>query len=171
MHWRVAFRPSTQRIIERFAATCCPPDIRAPGRSEQLLDELQQYLAVLPAYLRRSLIVGFIAFDQGARLYGPARGRRFVDLDDRRANAYFRAVAGGRSELARRVVKLIKAIVIMCYYELPAVKAQLAYAPDAYIAMVARRRIESYADAIRAGEAAVYADEPVQPPERERDTL
>jgi hypothetical protein len=45
--------------------------------------------------------------------------------------------------------------VVMCYYELPEVKEQLGYRPDAYIAAVSRRRLDRYGPEIRAGEAAV----------------
>ena len=57
----------------------------------------------------------------------------------------------------------------MCYYELPEVKEQLGYRPDAYIAAVSQRRLRSYGAQIRAGEAAVLAPgDPV--PGAPRDT-
>ena len=58
------------------------------------------------------------------------------------------------------VLQRIKGLVVMCYYELPDVKDELGYRPDAYIAAVARRRIASYGPQIRAGEIALLAPDP-----------
>jgi len=50
----------------------------------------------------------------------------------------------------------------VCYYELPEVQREIGYDPAPYVAAVSRRRLKSYGDDIRAGEAAVTAR-----PERE----
>jgi hypothetical protein len=108
-----------------------------------------------------------VAFDQGARLYPPARGRRFVHLADDVADAYYRSVLARRG--AGLALQRVKGLVVMCYYELPEVKEQLGYRPDAYIAAVSQRRLRSYGAQIRAGEAAVLAPgDPV--PGAPRDT-
>ena len=156
---RFHVRTPLRRIIQRFAEVVCPPELRTQRLINPLLDELELYLGALPARHRRSLLALFLAFDQAARFYPPARGRRFVALDDARAEAYFRAAAHGPLPAQRGIVKLLKGIVTMCYYELPAITAQLAYHPDAYIALVARRRIASYADAIRTAHDAVFEDD------------
>jgi len=95
----------------------------------------------------------FVALDQGARVYPPSRGRRFTRLDDQAAEAYIRTLLsrGPAAELVQR----IKGLVVMCYYELPAVQREIGYHPAPYIAAVSRRRLESYGPQIRAGEAAV----------------
>jgi hypothetical protein len=112
--------------------------------------------------VRWSVRGGLAAFDQGARLYLPARGRRFTHLGDDTADAYFRAVARRRAGLGPAVQR-IKGLVVMCYYELPEVKDQLGYQPDAYIAAVSRRRLASYGAQIRAAEAALLAAKPSGP--------
>jgi hypothetical protein len=124
----------------------------------RLVAEFESLLEVLPPELRAPVRAGLIAFDQGARLYPRARGRRFVHLADDVADAYYRAVVGRRG--LGPAVQRIKGLVVMCYYELPEVKDQLGYRPDAYIAAVSRRRLASYAAQIRAGEAAVLAPDP-----------
>ena len=158
-------RPA-RRAIARLAQVVCPPELRSHQLVPRLLDELGRYLAALPRRLRLGLLIGFVLFDQGARLHRPARGRRFADLDDARAEYYYRAVASGRSPAERGGARLLKGILVMSYYELPEVKAALGYQPEPYIATVARRRLASYADEIRRGEEAVFADEPGEPAAR-----
>jgi hypothetical protein len=46
---------------------------------------------------------------------------------------------------------------VFCYYELPEVKDQLGYRPDAYITAGSQRRLAAYGPQIRAGEAALLA--------------
>jgi len=148
-----------RRIVMRFAEVVCPPEVRAAGLTGTLLAELESLLDVVPPGVRSSVRAGLVAFDQGARLYPRARGRRFVHLADDVADAYFRAVLASGAGLGPALQR-IKGLVVMCYYELPEVKDQLGYRPDAYIAAVSRRRLESYGAQIRAGEAAVLAPDP-----------
>jgi hypothetical protein len=128
-----------------------------------LLAELESLLGVVPSGVRWPLRVGLVAFDQGARLYPRARGRRFVHLADDDAGAYFRAVLARRGGGLGAALQRIKGLVVFCYYELPEVKDQLGYRPDAYIAAVSQRRLASYGPQIRAGEAAVLARDPAGP--------
>ena len=144
--------PVAQRIIVRFAEVVCPPEVRTGGQTATLLTEFESLLDVVPPGVRSSVRAGLVAFDQGARLYPAARGRRFVHLGDDAADAYYRAVLARPG--AGPALQRIKGLVVMCYYELPEVKEQLGYRPDAYIAAVSRRRLESYGAQIRAGEAA-----------------
>jgi len=58
---------------------------------------------------------------------------------------------------AAEIVRRLKSVVTMCYYELPEVQREIGYDPGSYIAAVSRRRLESYGPQIRAGEAAVTA--------------
>jgi hypothetical protein len=155
--------PAARRIVVRLAEIVCPPQVRAGGLTGKLLAEFESLLAVLPPGVRSSARAGLVAFDQGARLYPPARGRRFVHLADAAADAYYRAVVARRGAGLGPALQRIKGLVVMCYYELPEVKEQLGYRPDAYIAAVSRRRLASYGTQIRAGEAAVLASGPGGP--------
>jgi hypothetical protein len=136
-----------RRTLVRFAEVACPPQVRTEQRTERVLAEFALLSCALRPAPRRALGFAFAALDQGARLYPAARGRRFARLDDRVADAYLRAL------LARvGLVERLKGLIVMCYYELPEVKAEIGYAPDPYIAAVARRRLESYGAEIRAAE-------------------
>jgi hypothetical protein len=145
-----------RRIVARFAETVCPPQLRACDLTDNLLAEFESLLGVVPPAVRSSVRIGLRVFNQGARLYPRARGRRFVGLADDEADAYFRAVLTRAGAGLQR----IKGLVVMCYYELPEVKDQLGYQPDAYIAAASRRRLASYGPLIRAGEAALLAPDP-----------
>jgi hypothetical protein len=145
------------RIAARFAEVVCPPEVRAGNLTGKLLGEFELMLQVLPSAVRWSVRGGLVAFDQGARLYPRARGRRFVHLTDGTAEAYFRAVLARKRGGLGAALQRIKSLVVYCYYDLPEVKDQLGYRPDAYIAAVSQRRLASYGPQIRAAEAALLA--------------
>ena len=150
-----------QRAARRFAEVVCPPGIRAGRRADQVLREFGLLLGALPPAARKALAVALVLLDQGARLYPPSRGRRFARLDDQVAGAYVQAVLARGGPAAELIWRLRSAIAV-CYYELPEVQREIGYDPAPYVAVVSRRRLKSYGDDIRAGEAAVTAR-----PERE----
>jgi hypothetical protein len=149
--------PALRRITARFAEVACPPEVRTGDLTGRLLAEFESTLQVLPPAVRWSVRGGLVAFDQGARLYPRARGRRFAHLADGAAEAYFRAVLARKRGGLGAALQRIKGLVVYCYYELPEVKDQLGYYPDAYIAAVSQRRLASYGPQIRAAEAALLA--------------
>jgi len=160
---RARLGESARRIVARFAAVACPPEVRSGERTERLLGEFELLLGAMPAGMRKSIPVAFVLFDRAARLYPPARGRRFARLGDREADSYLRAVLAARRGGLAALVRLLKGLVVMCYYELPEVKEQLGYRPGPYIAAVSRRRLVAYGPEIRAVEAAVLAPDPGSP--------
>jgi len=160
---RARLGESARRIVARFAAVACPPEVRSGERTERLLGEFELLLGAMPAGMRKSIPVAFVLFDRAARLYPPARGRRFARLGDREADSYLRAVLAARRGGLAALVRLLKGLVVMCYYELPEVKEQRVYRPGPYLAAFARRRLVAYGPEIRAVEAAVLAPDPGSP--------
>jgi hypothetical protein len=156
--WRL--RPSLRRIVVRLAEAVCPPQTGAGDLMGGLAAEFEAMLGALPAGVRRLVSAGLVVFDQGARLYPRARGLRFVRLPDDAADAYFRAVLARRRGGLATSLQRIKALIVMCYYELPEVQEQLGYEPQPYIIEVSRRRLSSYGAQIRAGEAASLEPDP-----------
>lgn len=142
----------------------CPPQVRSGEQTDRLIGEFELLLGAVPVGLSRLIPVAFVLFDQSARLYPPARGRRFARLGDRQAAAYVQAVLASRGGPALLVQRL-KGLVVLCYYELPEVQEQLGYRPAPYIAAVSRRRLDSYGPQVRAGESAVLAADPPDHPE------
>lgn len=100
-------------------------------------------LGSLPPAARKALAVALTAVEHGARLYPAGRGRRFTRLDDRTAAAYVRALLS-RPDPAAELVRRLKSVLVMCYYELPEVQREIGYDPDPFIAAVSRRRLERY---------------------------
>jgi hypothetical protein len=119
---------------------------------ERVLGELGLMLGSLPPAARKALAVALAGVEQGARLYPPSRGRRFTRLDDRVAAAYVRALLA-RPDPAAELIRRLKSVIVMCYYELPEVQREIGYDPDPYIAAVSRRRLDRYGPQIRAHEA------------------
>jgi hypothetical protein len=119
---------------------------------ERVLGEFGLMLGSLPPAARKALAVALAGVEQGARLYPPSRGRRFTRLDDRVAAAYVRALLA-RPDPAAALVRRLKSVIVMCYYELPEVQREIGYDPEPYIAAVSRRRLDRYGPQIRAHEA------------------
>ncbi len=164
-HW-LAHLPCRRRLTapevparqaaRRFAEVVCPPEVRAGQRADRVLREFGLMLGSLPPAARKALAAALVVLDQGARLYPPSRGRRFARLDDRVAGAYVRALLA-RHDASADLVRRLKSVITMCYYELPEVQREIGYDPAPYVAAVSRRRLRSYGPQIRAGEAAVTA--------------
>lgn len=148
--------PRVRPAVERFATVVCPPALVSEGRLGDLMVEVEGYMNAMPTYLRGALVAAFAAFDQAARASGHGRGRRFAALDDRSAEGYFLSWAHSRLAPRRNAAKLLKALVTFNYYELPAVKREIGFDPEPYVAEVSRRRLDRYRDEIEAGEAAVF---------------
>jgi len=108
-----------------------------------LIAEFEALLSALPAGTRTGLTGTLVAFDQGARLFPRSRGRRFTRLPAADAAAYFRAVLT-RGGTIGSALNTVKGLIVFCYHELPQVKEQLGYQPDAYMGRVARRRLTTY---------------------------
>jgi len=132
-----------RRAARRFAEIVCPPEVRAGQRADRVLDELGLMLGALPPAARTAMAAALILLDQGARLYPGARGRRFTRVDDRVAGAYVRALLA-RHDPAAELIRRLKSVITMCYYELPEVQREIGYDPAPYIAAVSRRRLETY---------------------------
>lgn len=158
-----AFSKRMREIIERFALVVCPPALVTSHLMGSLMREVEFYLGAMSPLIRRVLLASFGGFDQAARLWRPGRGRHFVELPGAAAELYFRHRAASSSATSRSLLKLMKGIVIMCYYDLPEVGEQLGYHPREHIADVTLRRLERYGNAIRDGEEAVFTDPPSGP--------
>src|SRR6266536_1190594 len=141
-------------VLARIAALVCPPELAGPGSRTTLLHDVQLHLDCLPPLPRRTVGPTLLLFDQAARLRPGSRGRRFVRLDDARADAYLRHVLYRRTGPVATVVRLVKGLVVLCYYELPEVKAALGYDPDSWVAEVTARRLVRHGPASHAAEQA-----------------
>jgi len=65
------------------------------------------------------------------------------------ADAYIHALLAWYAAAAE-VVRRLKGVVTMCYYELAEVQREIGYDPGPYLAAVSRRRLRFYGPQIRA---------------------
>jgi len=147
-HGEPAAEIPARQAARRFAEVVCPPGIRTGRRADEVLREFGLMLGSLPPAARKALAATLVGLDQGARLYPPSRGRRFARLGDRVAAAYVRALLA-RQDPAAELVRRLKSVLVMCYYELPEVQREIGYDPEPYIAAVSRRRLERYGTDVR----------------------
>jgi hypothetical protein len=156
------FTPRQRRVFERFSELICPPRLAGTLLADHMA-EAQRFVAVFPTHVRRLLLTSLVLFDQGARVHPAGRGRRFVDLDIEQAERYLRACATSRSPGVRNAVTLLRSVVVLSYYELPAVHASLDYHPDGYVREMAERRLRLHGEAIERGQLDELVDVPSEP--------
>ena len=144
-------RRGTRRIVMRLADICCPPEELAAVRTDVVAD-VASHIACLPALGQRAIGPALFLFDQSAR--ARSGGRRFVRLGDDRARVYLEHVLTKRSGPVATVVRLVKGLVVLYYYERPGVAARLGYAPHTYIAEVSARRLRLHGAQIEAAHTA-----------------
>jgi hypothetical protein len=122
-------------ILTRLAAVACPPT--TPETLDRVVADVRRHIACLPRAARLAIPVGLWLFNWG-------RPRRFTRLDGERADACLARVLAERTGPVAVVVRLVKGLTVLYYYEQPEVAAAMGYRPDAYIAEVTARRTASY---------------------------
>ena len=137
--------PLVRRVLTSLVPVVCPPEAVALGLTEAIVDHVELTMGALPATFRQGLALGLATYDNSARLWPPALGRRASALP---------------LELADRLGQLLK---LGCY-EQPAMQARLGYTPSAWIDEVKQRRLKVYSDDVRKAEAAITAPDPLRPP-------
>jgi len=70
-------------MAARLAEVVCPPGVRTDDRAGGVVVQFGLVLGALQPVARRVLVTGLVVVDRTARLYLPARGRRFVRLPAR----------------------------------------------------------------------------------------
>src|SRR5262249_34980861 len=126
---------------------------------------VEHALRVYPAGVRSALVAGIAGFEAAAVL---RYGRPFSRLDDARARAWWRAWWSSRFTPARQLARTLEVGAAVAYYGTPAVKESIAYRPDAWIADVARRRLEKWGVAVERAEEDLVAADPLVPFGRKR---
>lgn len=88
-----------------------------PVEDVPVLANIDHMMGLLPAHVRTELGTGLALFDNAAVVSG-LHGRRFVDLDDQAAVAYFDAWSRGHS-IQRALNTVIKQFVYTAYWREP----------------------------------------------------
>lgn len=138
--------PRARRTLAAMARVACPPQADELGIARDIVDHVELSMATLPAPFRTGLLAGLESYEQGARLGN--RGRPASKLDPAAARAYFESWRGSRFPVFREFIKGVGGLLCLAHYEMPAVKEQLGYTPEAWIDKVRRHRLTTYSDAI-----------------------
>ena len=150
-----------RRLLRSLVPVICPSAVVRLGLVDDVVDHCELSVRVFPPALRAALQLGLTTYDLGAAGWPPARGRTAGRLAPEQAAGWF--ALWWRSPLApqRELAKALKAMMAIAYYEMPAIKQELGYAPDAWIDRVRSRRLQVYGEAIRRHEEALIAPDPL----------
>jgi hypothetical protein len=138
----------TRQIAAQLARVACPRSPGGPHLVDRVVEDFARLVPHLSPLTRRSIGPALWLFDELARLREGNRGRRFVALDDARADRYVARILNEQTGALSMMHRLTKGLVTFCWYEQPEVRAALGYDPDGYIAMVSARRLKRYRDEV-----------------------
>lgn len=147
--------------LKQIARVTCPPELHTLNLMDACIDHLELTLDSIPRHLRLALLVGVGLFEYAAMLWPTSRFKPFSQLDEATARQYWDLWWHSESELLSNFTKAIKAFMVMGYYEQPEIRVQLEFLPEVWIAQVAKKRLERYAEEIQSHEALVTAPDPL----------
>ncbi|MBP6633041.1 MAG: hypothetical protein KA297_26715 [Kofleriaceae bacterium] len=150
-------------VVRALAEVVCPPRAAELGLLDDVTRHVAAQIGAIPPLMRRGLEAGLVTYDQGARLYPPARGRAAHRLPADVHARYFATWQHGPTPIHRQLARAIKQLIAMSCYEQPAMLADLGYTPAAWIDQVTRRRLAVYQPAITRAAADVLAPDPLRP--------
>jgi hypothetical protein len=141
------------------------------GLVDAIVDQMELSMRSVPTFVRASLLAGITGYELASTVWPGNWGRPASKLDRARAIRYYDAWRKSPIRLQKEFIKGLKGLLCMGYYEMPQVKEQLGYTPDAWVTKVTRRRLEVYGDEIRRHEAELFTPDPLPPlPESARSS-
>jgi hypothetical protein len=153
--------PRVRRVLASIAPLACPPEIVELGLVDPVVDHVELSMRSLPDLFRAGLVAGLTSYELLSRAVPRNRGRSASSLDRERATRYFEMWRTSRIGLQREMIKGVKGLLCMGYYEQPAAKETIGYSPEQWIAKVKRRRLAVYTDAISRHEASLIQPDPL----------
>lgn len=150
-----------RRVLASIAPLACPPEIEELGLVDAVVDHVELSMRSLPDLVRTGLVAGLTSYELLSRAIPRNLGRAASGLDRDRAARYFELWRTSRIGLQRELIKGVKGLLCIGYYEQQAVKEQIGYLPEEWIAKVKRRRLQVYADDINRHEASLIQPEPL----------
>ncbi|MCA9668394.1 MAG: hypothetical protein KC503_22540 [Myxococcales bacterium] len=157
---------SMPQVMRRALLALCPialPEERidAEDLAETMVDNAELFLRSLAPAGRAAIVVGTIGFEMAAALRPSSLGRTFSRLPREQARAYFDSWWHSKNPALHNFAKGVKSMLAMTYYELPSVRQELRYHPDAWINKVARERLARFSDEIAAHAERLAAPAPL----------
>jgi hypothetical protein len=150
--------PRRDRAVRALLPVFCPADIDDPALADAVVRHVERTASSVAPLTRGALLSAFDLIEAMGLRHGRPTSR--LPIGTRR-----RAVAlmGTRSRTLRRVVRSARDVLVVAYFDQPAVKARLGYLPDAWTEEVARERLERWAPEIAAHEALLRRPRPAPP--------
>lgn len=133
----------SRRTLRALTDTLTPKNVEVPNLHERMVSFVEGFLPFMPPLLARLFPVGLWLFQWGTLLFFVAP----VPFSMLRPDAQRRYVLRWqRSGLAvrRQLIKGLKALILMGYYEQPEVRAHVGYAPEAFMRPLIQQRAERY---------------------------
>jgi len=121
-----ALSRGTLRTVAALTQAVAPPEPVVPDREARVAAFLAGYIPYLPPLMQRLLPLGLWLFEWGPILF-LAAPHRYSRLGPAARERYLRSWQHSRWSLRRQLVKGLKVLVLMGYFELPEVKAAIGY--------------------------------------------
>jgi hypothetical protein len=152
---------SLRPCVSRLARVVCTSAIDEHGLADAVVDHVALSMRSFPPHIRMALIAGLTALEQGARLHPGARGRSFSASAPAVQDAVFASLWRSPIPLVKQAIKGLKGLVALAYWDHPAVRERLGYAPEVWSAEVNARRLATYGAEIAAHDRFVVAPNPL----------
>jgi len=153
--------PRVRRLLRSLVPIVCPPEVERLGVVDAVVDHVALSMRAFPTPLRAALIAGLNAYDLSAAAWPRARGKTASKLPRQRAAGWYAWWWKSPLLPQRELVKAVKALMAIAYYEQAPVQAELGYAPQAWIDQVKGRRLEVYGEAIRKHDRSLIEPDPL----------
>ncbi len=134
----------SRRILLSLAETVVPKEPEVANCHERLLDSVAGFFAYLPVMSRVLLPLGMWLLEYGT-LFSFFSLRPFSRLPKGARSRYLASWQHSRLSLKRQMVKGIKSLLLMAYYDFPEVQKAIGFEPAPYIRRLAQERADAYA--------------------------
>ncbi len=133
----------SRRILRALTEVLTPPEPAVPECTARVQSFVASFLPYLPPLSARLLPLGLWLFEYGTLIFGLGL-LPFSRLSPEKRRRYIIAWQRSRSSLRRQLVKGLKALILMGYYELPEVQRHVGYDPEPFIKRLAAERAQRY---------------------------
>ncbi|MBI2897800.1 MAG: hypothetical protein HYY06_29850 [Deltaproteobacteria bacterium] len=142
---RVRYRGRARAILEQIVRASCPPDVDELRLTDEIVGYIEDALSYAPAFMARALALGLYTLDVLSLADGPRRVP-FSRLGIEDARAYVEGAFHTRNLARSAVIRQVRMLALLGYYESPTSKERLGYAPDAWIEKSKAERLRRHAD-------------------------
>ena len=144
----IRFRGLARRVLCQIVRGACPPDVEERGLCEDVVRYVEESLAYTPRFVVPALWAGLVALETAARADSPGH-KAFSRLSLHEAQRYVAESPHSKNLVRSAVIKQVRMLALMGYYEHPSTKARLGYDPDGWIEKSKAKRLALYVDDVR----------------------